>query len=172
MFIYLRYNKTVIDCVAWNKYPKDDMFIYLRYNKTVIDCVAWNKYPEDDMFIYLRYNKTVIDCVVWNKYPKDDMLVCTGEMSGVVKLKNINMYGNYVQPFTTKSPPQTLTFCNSSPCLFVGCKSGVVYQYDYRASRYVFGVTLHFLDLTIFLHKFSPILSFNILDLIKDLSKT
>ena len=85
---------------------------------------------------YLRYNKTVIDCVAWNKYPKDDTLVCTGEMSGVVKLKNINMYGNYIQPFTTKSPPQTLTFCNSSPCLFVGCKSGVVYQYDYRASRY------------------------------------
>jgi len=85
-----------------------------------------------------RYNKKVIECVAWNKYPKDDTLICTGELSGVVKFKHINLYGNYVQPFVTKSPPQVLTFCNSSPCLFVGCKSGIIYQYDYRSCSPVY----------------------------------
>lgn len=88
---------------------------------------------ENGLLTIKRYNKNVIECVAWNKYPKDNMLVCTGELSGVVKFKNIHMYGNYAQPFVTKSPPQVLEFSNTSPCLFAGCKSGVVYQYDYRS---------------------------------------
>lgn len=79
-----------------------------------------------------KYNKKIIECIAWNSYPKDNSLICSGEKGGVVTFKDVNLYGYYVQPFVTKTAPQVMSFCKLSPCLFIGCKNGIVYQYDYR----------------------------------------